>query len=591
MQICRLIAVQDKVSSNKNTVKNEKYPAKVPVKDSLPLFSLQKWNRNVRKKVLRGRGLHLQTIPSDEEVIAAKDHETGKERPCASHDETLIDKVSSADEHLIKCNNNGIIKESSDVEINILDQGVVAVPTKDPNANNITKQPADLEDANDEEITDLQAEPNKTNGNDYKGMSLLHEHGDGNDRSKGKSTKSNHAPCNTPDIIPYRSQSLQTASAYTEAPKTLRSGKTVKLRPQKPVSVDPKAKPTHNENLLEPPQKLQVCEQILGLQRGLVTNFPESVFGKGHHFHRTSHVEHDKGRAREYDKIDEKSSAFKGPERMVEVSDEKEAASTWSNMSHAIEHILDSDTDFADQNHEKAQTMGSRKEQKVLSTQRILSEEIDTEVKTLSSVQCEYHKYGCDFKQMPWNHINECKFRPVPCPDLKCTEYIPEVKLLKHIGQKHPFSLWLGKLGEGYIAKQFWNINSKLNFKENMSNTWVLTIWDYDGQSFIAVLTRKKMHWYSWVYVVGHMLIAKQYEYTITMSNAKKKTTSMFQGQVHPIEDLSDTVIKSHNCFVASDQTVKKFLTKEGVTDKKITEGYDYRLPIEYCVTRDFNEC
>ncbi len=208
------------------------------------------------------------------------------------------------------------------------------------------------------------------------------------------------------------------------------------------------------------------------------------------------------------------------------------------------------------------------------------------ETERLPSVHCQYHKYGCEHKVKQWNHSDECSYRLVPCPDLKCHEYVPVKKLLNHISSKHPFSLWLGHLEDGYVAKQFWNINSQKNLVNSKSNTWVLTIWQYDGENFIAVLTRRDRIWYSWVYIVGHILMAQKYDYNITISNSERKGTCSYTGMVHPIEQLGDEVISSHNCFVATDVAIQEFLTKEGLTEAKQMEGYDYRLPIEYSVTR-----
>ncbi len=187
------------------------------------------------------------------------------------------------------------------------------------------------------------------------------------------------------------------------------------------------------------------------------------------------------------------------------------------------------------------------------------------------------------------NNAHVGDFRSVPCPDLKCQEYVPINDLLNHIGQRHPFTLWLGCLEDGYVAKQYWNINSEKNLVKAKYNTWVLAVWQYDGQSFIAVLTRTNRVWYSWVSIVGHILTAQKYDYKVAVGNNKnpKRTGKCtYTGMVRPIDQLGHQIIQSHNCFVATDLVIQQYLITDGLSSEKRLEGYDYRLPIEYSVTR-----
>ncbi len=200
-------------------------------------------------------------------------------------------------------------------------------------------------------------------------------------------------------------------------------------------------------------------------------------------------------------------------------------------------------------------------------------------------LKCRFHRYGCEFVKEAWEHENECEFRQVECPDLKCSEKVCLKDLLDHIKAEHPFALWLGEVTEDYISRQYWNIKSDTNFK-NITNTWVLTIWEFDGKYFISVFTRVEMKWYSWVYIVSHMLDARLYEYDIRIRNPDRNSANSYKGIVHPIDESSEAIRKSHNCFVITDDTVKHYMTKKGLPEERIQEGYDYRLPIEYKISR-----
>ncbi len=211
------------------------------------------------------------------------------------------------------------------------------------------------------------------------------------------------------------------------------------------------------------------------------------------------------------------------------------------------------------------------------------SHEYETEI--VKELRCRYYTYGCDYVKSAWEHENECKFRPVPCPDLKCWEKVAFCKLLEHIKDNHPFALWLGEIAENYVSRQYWNIKSYENFSDKR-NTWVLTILEFDGHSFISVFTRVNSKWYSWVYIVSHMMDARMYEYDVRIANPDRKSANAYQGLVHPIDEISKDIIRSHNCFVTTDETVKNYMTKEGLLEERIKEGYDYRLPIEYKITK-----
>ncbi len=211
------------------------------------------------------------------------------------------------------------------------------------------------------------------------------------------------------------------------------------------------------------------------------------------------------------------------------------------------------------------------------------SHEYETQI--VKELRCRYHKYGCDYVKNAWEHENECQFRPVPCPDLKCWEKVAFCKLLDHIREKHPYALWIGEIPENYVSREYWNIKTSTNFSETR-NTWVLTIMKSDDQHFISVFTRVHAKWYSWVYIVSHMMDARMYEYTVRIVNPERMSANSYQGLVHPVDETSNDIINSHNCFVTTDETVKHYMTKDSMPEERIKEGYDYRLPIEYKITK-----
>ena len=183
-------------------------------------------------------------------------------------------------------------------------------------------------------------------------------------------------------------------------------------------------------------------------------------------------------------------------------------------------------------------------------------------------------------------HEAICPYRTVQCPDLKCNSLISLNSLLEHIKLEHKFALWLGKLDENSVARQYWNIKSDKNFQSDASNTWVLTIWSFEGNSYVAVFMRASGLWYSWVYILSHFREAAKYVYEIRITNPERKSSNYYVSVTHPIDDKAKDVMESHNCFVMTDETVKQYMTKSGLSEERIKEGYDYTLPIEYKIRK-----
>ena len=203
---------------------------------------------------------------------------------------------------------------------------------------------------------------------------------------------------------------------------------------------------------------------------------------------------------------------------------------------------------------------------------------------TSDTIRCRYHRYGCDFVREAWSHENECLYRPVECPDLRCLEMVPVKYILVHIKKNHPFALWLGKLDDGDVSRQFWNIQSTTNFAPS-AHTWVLTIWEYDGKYFISVFTREDSgHWYSWVYILANRHVSWKYQYDIRIANPGRGSSHSYAGVVHPIDERGSRIRKASKCFVLTDSIVKHYM--QAATDKRQKEGYDFSLPIEYRVAR-----
>ena len=107
-----------------------------------------------------------------------------------------------------------------------------------------------------------------------------------------------------------------------------------------------------------------------------------------------------------------------------------------------------------------------------------------------------------------------------------------------------------------------------------------------NDEFFISVFVRENFHWFSWVYMVSHSHDSREWEYDIRVAKPGYGSAYSYVGRVHPIDERGSRIRRSSNCFVITDNTVKSFMTKEGLPEARRREGYDFRLPVEYRINR-----
>ncbi len=182
-------------------------------------------------------------------------------------------------------------------------------------------------------------------------------------------------------------------------------------------------------------------------------------------------------------------------------------------------------------------------------------------------------------------HTEECSIRAVPCPDQKCREAVRFAELISHIKRSHKSSRWLGETSFSDYSTQYWNIRSSKNFSQP-TTTWVLTMWRHDGQFFTTMFQKHGGMWYDWVYVFAGPATAAQYGYEIRVRSPAGQEGLEFKGPVHPVDEPAEAVRQSGNCFVLTDEDIRRYMTPDGLSEERRAEGYDFRIPFHYKVTR-----
>ncbi|CAM6055149.1 unnamed protein product [Sphagnum tenellum] len=179
-------------------------------------------------------------------------------------------------------------------------------------------------------------------------------------------------------------------------------------------------------------------------------------------------------------------------------------------------------------------------------------------------------------------HSSNCPCRPVECPDQSCASVVPFRELLPHIQKRHPLTQWLGEIRPHHFSKQYWNIRSGDNFSA-ASNSWVLTVWRYSGQTFVTMFEKREEKWYAWLYLIGGRELARSFEYQIRLRRKDDASRGMvYRGVAHAIDETKSDIRGRKDCLVLSDKAVGVFMTRKGLSGERRKQGYDYRLPLEF---------
>ncbi len=203
----------------------------------------------------------------------------------------------------------------------------------------------------------------------------------------------------------------------------------------------------------------------------------------------------------------------------------------------------------------------------------------------LGSRDTSLQKSGCpcsDSSVSKRYHASSCSRRKVRCPDQRCPEKVRAHELLSHIHIAHPHAQWLGELEPNRYYKQCWNIRSRENF-ESDTITWVLTLWCFDSNVFVTMFQKYQGHWYDWIYVLGDEETAAKYKCKIKLKAADGRNAH-YEGKVHSINKKKKDIRDSADCLIMTDENVLGLMTTDGVSTLRRSQGYDFRLPVNYCI-------
>ena len=156
--------------------------------------------------------------------------------------------------------------------------------------------------------------------------------------------------------------------------------------------------------------------------------------------------------------------------------------------------------------------------------------------------KCENLTRGCQetlIEEDMISHQSECIYRLVKCPLVTCGLKMPFHELIEHmkkigeIERSYNYDLQKTLLCQALFNYMFGTTPSKI---------------EMDGKVFFSVGESKGGTFYHWVYMIGSQFEAKNYSYTLEYFGTSTSTCT-YTGQVVPIDEPSQSIIKIGNCF------------------------------------------
>ncbi len=73
------------------------------------------------------------------------------------------------------------------------------------------------------------------------------------------------------------------------------------------------------------------------------------------------------------------------------------------------------------------------------------------------------------------------------------------------------------------------------------------------------------MYLYNWIYIMSHILNAKNYQYEVCMSNADSRSINFHKSVVHASDKGAQRIRDSCNCSVVTDGGVKHYMAEHRI--------------------------
>ena len=177
---------------------------------------------------------------------------------------------------------------------------------------------------------------------------------------------------------------------------------------------------------------------------------------------------------------------------------------------------------------------------------------------------CIYYKNGCreiDTHDKLLEHQEECTFREIQCPDIKCLKKIPFSTFSDHLFD--PGHIQFDNPLRSFQQMEFGQKVKLVRPIPINKSTTTPKLLALSGLTFIEMWYSKDNTMYNWVYLLGDPYEAQRFQYHVHFGKEFGKETT-FYGKVKSINVSYKDLLLDENTCITSIQMMKRYLNEQG---------------------------
>ena len=181
---------------------------------------------------------------------------------------------------------------------------------------------------------------------------------------------------------------------------------------------------------------------------------------------------------------------------------------------------------------------------------------------------CSNQSRGCleiSGEEAMISHEQECICRLIKCPGIGCQSKVPFNEVHQHMKDNHIIDKYYSISKGDKQVHRFFALQSV--YALDKTYCWFPgVVFEFDGRTFYSLIRKKNAILYHWIQFLGSPNEAKNYAYTLEYhANDGSQRTNIYTEQVVPVDETSNSIISSFNCFAMPSGLLKaKFMDENG---------------------------
>ena len=177
---------------------------------------------------------------------------------------------------------------------------------------------------------------------------------------------------------------------------------------------------------------------------------------------------------------------------------------------------------------------------------------------------CEFNNYGCDIQLANPSreaHLKLCIYKPLQCPSLNCTEFVPILQILEHMDKEHQNHR---KVDTSTFIATFYGIREIIKNKRSLKFEPVRI--KLENRYFFSECWRTcKGRWYIWLYMLGTPSESKSYIFTAKIIKTNHIEELSYTGQSVSLHVGPDEISTLGRCLTFNDEVAKHFYYDDSI--------------------------